>query len=164
MTEDFAKEGGQLEMQHYQETLDADLLLLSGPEESELTFTDFSESSEMADGHDTDSVNITRDERYVNIVNDDDFYILNDNDPSLVCLTEEHQSAMNLFAKAIPYLKKSGVLNNIYKFLELVSDDIFHWTIYLSFFSWTQSTCLQLKMPVECDTEKKPCHFEYFGS
>ena len=32
---------------------------------------------------------------------------------------------MNLFAKAIPNLKKSGVLNNTCKFLELVSDDIF---------------------------------------
>ena len=80
----------------------------------------------MADGHDTDSVNITRDEHYVNNVNDNDFYILNanDNDPSLVCSIEEPQSAMNLFAKAFLYLKKSGVLNNIYIFLELVSDDI----------------------------------------
>ena len=34
---------------------------------------------------------------------------------------------MNLFAKprAIPNLKKSGVLNNVCKSLELVSDDIF---------------------------------------
>ena len=30
-----------------------------------------------------------------------------------------------LVCKAIPNLKKSGVLNNICKFLELVSDDIF---------------------------------------
>ena len=32
---------------------------------------------------------------------------------------------MNFFCKAIPNLKKSGVLNNICKFLELVSHDIF---------------------------------------
>ena len=29
-----------------------------------------------------------------------------------------------------------------------------HCTIYISCFSLTQSTCLQLKMPVDCDTEK----------
>ena len=53
--------------------------------------------------------------------------ILNGNDynPSQACSTEEHQSAMNLFAKAIPNLKKSDVLNDVCKFLELVSDDIF---------------------------------------
>ena len=61
-----------------------------------------------------------------------------------------------LVCKAIPNLKKSGVLNNICKFLELVSDDIFPlYNIYISSFSLTQSTCLQLKMPVDCDTEKK---------
>ena len=56
-----------------------------------------------------------------------DFYILNRNDydPGQACSTEEHQSSMKLFAKAIPNLKKSGVLNNISKFLELDSDDIF---------------------------------------
>ena len=30
----------------------------------------------------------------------------------------------------------------------------FHWTICLSCFSLTQSTCLQLKMPMECIAEK----------
>ena len=98
---------------------------MSGLEEIELTFRDFHESSETEDGH--DSVNVTRDEYDVDNVNDDDFYIPNGNDYDLGqgCSTEEHQSAMNLFAKAIPNLKKSGVLHNICKFLELVSDDIF---------------------------------------
>ena len=62
-----------------------------------------------------------------------------------------------------PNLKKSGVLNNICKFL--VSDDKF--PLYnistLLFFSLTQSTCLQLKMPVECDTEKRLSYFGYLG-
>ena len=29
-----------------------------------------------------------------------------------------------------------------------------HCTIHISCFSLTQSTCLQLKMPVDCDTKK----------
>ena len=100
-------------------------------EELELTFGDFHESSETEGGH--DSANVTRDEHDVD---NNDFYLLNGNDydPSQACSTEEHHSAMNLFAKAIPNLKKSDVLNNICKFLELVSDDIFHWTTYLSCF------------------------------
>ena len=125
VTDDFAEEDRELEAHHHQETFDADALPLSGLEELELTFRDFDESSETEDGH--DSVNVTRDEHDVDNVNDDEFYILNGNDydPGQACSTEEHQSAMNLFAKAIPNLKKSGVLNNICKFLELVSDDIF---------------------------------------
>ena len=109
---------------------------------------------------------IARDEHDVDNVNGNDFYILNGNDydPVQACSTEEHQSAMNLFAKAIPNLKKSGVLNDICKFIELVFGGIFHWTIYLSCFSLTQSTCLQLQMPVECDTEKRLCYFGYLGS
>ena len=71
---------------------------------------------------------------------------------------------MNLFAKAIPNFKKSGVLNNICKFLELVSDDIFPLDNISFLFSLTQSICLQLKMPVECDTEKRLCYFGYLGS
>ena len=30
-----------------------------------------------------------------------------------------------------------------------------HCTMYISCFSLTQSTCLQLRMPVDCDTEKR---------
>ena len=30
----------------------------------------------------------------------------------------------------------------------------FHCTVYISCFSLTQSTCLHLKMPVDCDTKK----------
>ena len=125
MTEDFAEEDRVLEAHHHQETFDADVSLLSGLEKSKLMFRDFHESSETEGSH--DSVNVTRDEHDVDNVNDDDFYTLNGNDydPSQACSTEEHQSAMNWFAKAIPNLKKSGVLNNICKFLELVSDDIF---------------------------------------
>ena len=36
-------------------------------------------------------------------------------------------------------------------------------TIYISCFSLTQSTCFQLKMPVDCDTEKKTMLFWMFG-
>ena len=109
MTEDFAEEDEKLETHHHQETFDADVLSLSGLEELELMFRDFHESSVMDDGH--DSVNIIRDEHDVDNVNDNDFYIPNENDydQSQACSTEEHQSAMNLFAKAIPNLKKSGV-------------------------------------------------------
>ena len=98
---------------------------LSGLEKLEHTYRDFHESSEKEDGH--DSVKVTRDEHDVDNVSDDDFYILNGNDydPSQACSTKEHQSAVDLFAEAIPNLKESGVLNNICKFLELVSDDIF---------------------------------------
>ena len=112
-------------MHHHQETFDADVLSLFGLDELELIFRDFHESSETEDGH--DSVNVTRDEHDVDNINVDDFYILNGNDYDLsqACSTEEHQSAMNWFAKAISNLKKSGVLNNICKFLELVSDDTF---------------------------------------
>ena len=81
---------------------------IRGLEELELTsaseslFRDFHESSETEDDH--DSVNVTRDEHDVDHTNDDDFYILNKNDydPSQACSTEEHQSAMNLFAKPSP--------------------------------------------------------------
>ena len=38
-----------------------------------------------------------------------------------------------------------------------------HCTIYISCFSLTQSTCLQLRMPVDCDTEKKTVLFWMFG-
>ena len=38
-----------------------------------------------------------------------------------------------------------------------------HGTIYISCFSLTQSTCLQMKMPVECDTEKKTMLLWMFG-
>ena len=80
---------------------------------------------ETEDGH--DGVNVTRHEHNVDNVNDNDFYIQNGNDydPSQACSTEEHQSAMNWFARAIPNVKKSDVLNNICKFLDLASDDIF---------------------------------------
>ena len=100
MTKDFAEEDGELEMHHDQETFDADILPLSGLEELEHTFREFNESSETDYGH--DSVNITVDEHDVDNVNVDDFCILNESayDPSQVCSTEEHQSAMNLFAKA----------------------------------------------------------------
>ena len=101
-----------METHHHQEAFDADVLSLPGLEELDLTFRDFHESSETENGHD---------------LNDNDFYILNENDydPSQACSTKGHQSALNLFANAISNLRKSGVLNNICKFLELVSDDIF---------------------------------------
>ena len=38
-----------------------------------------------------------------------------------------------------------------------------HCTIYISCFSLTQSTCLQLRMPVDCDTEKKIMLFWMFA-
>ena len=38
-----------------------------------------------------------------------------------------------------------------------------HCTMYISCFSLTQSTCLQLRMPVDCDTEKKTMLFSIFG-
>ena len=69
-----------------------------------------------------------------------------------------------LVCKAIPNLKKSGVLNDTCKFLELVSDGIFPlYNIYFLLFL-TQSTCLQLKMPVDCDTEKRLRYFGCLGS
>ena len=102
VTEDFVEEDGELQRTIIKKLLFADVMSLSGLEELELTFRDFHESSETEDGH--YSVNITRDEHDVDNVNDDDCYILsgNDYDPSQACSTEEHQSAMNLFAKPSP--------------------------------------------------------------
>ena len=47
MTEDFAKEDGELQCTiNHQETFDTDVLSLSGLEELELTFRDFDERSD----------------------------------------------------------------------------------------------------------------------
>ena len=102
VTEDFAEEDGELAAHHHQETFDADVLSLSGLEELELTFGDVLKARRRRMV--MMKVNVTRDEHDVDNVNDDDFYILNKNDydPSQACSTEEHQSAMNLFAKPSP--------------------------------------------------------------
>ena len=64
-------------MHHHQETFNTDVLSLSGLEELELMFRDFHEALRPG-GH--DRVNVTRYEHDVDNVNDNDFYILNEND------------------------------------------------------------------------------------
>ena len=76
LTEDFAGRRRRAAAHHYQETIDTNVLSLSGLEELELMFRDFHESSETG----MVMVNVTRYEHDVGNVNDDDLYILNKND------------------------------------------------------------------------------------
>ena len=76
---------------HHQETFDADVLSFSGLEELELTFRDFHESSET--GMVMKSLMSPRYEHDVDNVNDDDFYILNEND---VMIQARHVQLKNI--------------------------------------------------------------------